>query len=1313
MCFSRKTRDQPRRSHPVDSFHISSLEGPLPRHGFWYQRIEVEGHPVKFKLDPGAAVNAISLKLLTDLRLQHTIQKHEVRLSSYGGFQWHTSGVSKLTCKLGERTCHLHFVVVENSADTPLLGMDACVDLALIKRQNPSTTVESIICETQQKRTSVDVADPTPKQAPESSLNTALLSSQPSPQKPQPETAKSFLAANQDLFQGLGKLPGQVHLDINRTVKPKVSYPNRLAQATIQKAKEMLKQMEDDDVNGPEPQPESWVSRMLFREKPDGTLRPCVDPRPLNKALDKAENHSDLPVVSQLIEEIANDAVFTCLDYKQGFWQAELDEISSKACAVATPFGTYRFKRLPYGLKSSPEIFHKKSAQFFGNIPHVRIYIDDVLLSAPTVQQHDAALHEVLKRARENNVKFNPKKLQYRTSTVRYLGYILTAGAKSINEDRIKAIENLQSPKTKKQPQRVMGLFNYLREFIPQLSELKINLQGLLKQDVKVNWLPQHEKDFQQIKQIIIKAGTLAKFDPEKPITIQADSSQTAIGCALMQEGKPIAYASRSLKENEQVFAPIERECLSIYFSCKKFHYFIYGRRVTVVTDHLPLISIFEKPLEKLSTTRLRQMRGKLLKYNIVVKYLPGKQMHVADCLSRNCEKHAEDNSIPLQWDVMIHSLQEIVPMSTDKMRELREVVARDPVFQQITNYCHNGWPATKKLMPPELQPFWSLKEDIQVRDGLIFFHSRTMIPKEWRPFILDKLHEGHQGVTRCKELGRQYFFWHNMSAEIEYRVQTCEVCQKYSKMRPREPMLSTQQPEVPFHTVYMDLMDSSNKSYLVVVDKYSKWFELIHISNKTTKSVITALISIFSTHGIPKIVISDNVPFASQEFKKFADEWNFQHITTSPYLSRSDGTSERCVQTAKSMLQKCREDHTDINYALLQYRNTPLPSLGVSPAQLLFSRNLRTKVPVDVSHLRPAVVADALDRPQKYKTKYEKQYNRHAKRKVHFQENQHVYIKTNPKQNWTRGKILKHHEAPRSYQVLMEDGSVKRRSSQHMKHAVGLEKPTPFGFPTVEIPFCTTQEEQISNSSQPTTSGQEVEVISSPDEAQLSQNEDSQAEGDDSPTQSANGDITTLRQGCSTNTQSSSRRSTQDEQVSRDKGNMETQDPVLLEETQDSCVQAQHQVQGDNVTQSFPTQNDTCNPPTHPSSASDSICLDSQPLITGNSAIPANNPEQALITESSNEENSSFVLLVPDHIIDAQVESQRPQVEQEDQENPMAQSTPNPKPTARKRTDATARKRRSIKLVFPGSNPVPDLQNAEQNQPIRTSSRVRARYNK
>jgi len=305
--FFQENPGSSKTSHPVDSFHISSLEGPLPRHGFWYQRTEVEGHPVKFKLDPGAAVNAISLKLLTDLGLQHTIQKHEIRLSSYRGFQWHTSEVSKLTCKLGERKCHLHFVVVEKSADTPLLGMDACVDLALIKRQNPSTTVESIICETQHRRNSVDAADPIPKQAPESSLNTALYSSQPSPQQPQPETAGSFLAANQDLFQGLVKLPGQVHSDIDRTVKPKVSYPKRLAEATIQKAKEMLKQMKEDDVIVP-PQTESWVSRMLFREKPDGTLRPCVDARPLSKALYKAKNRCDLPVVSQLIEEIANDS---------------------------------------------------------------------------------------------------------------------------------------------------------------------------------------------------------------------------------------------------------------------------------------------------------------------------------------------------------------------------------------------------------------------------------------------------------------------------------------------------------------------------------------------------------------------------------------------------------------------------------------------------------------------------------------------------------------------------------------------------------------------------------------------------------------------------------------------------------------------------------------------------------------------------------------------------------------------------------------------------------------------------------------------
>jgi len=571
-------------------------------------------------------VNTLPVDLVKQLGMQGQLKKTDSVLKSYGGYDWKPMGIVSTTCVLRDKNYKLDFIVVP-TADVPLLGIDACINLHLVQRSGQSQSVANI------QVTSALRTEPTPYQdnktpPRQQKMSNTNTTSTLSPD-PLPTSRDEFVQQNNDLFNGLGKFPGEVTLRIEPTIKPRVSQPNRLAQGVVDRAKELINWMVEQQILIPYPEPESWVSKMLFPEKSDKTLRACIDPRLLNEAI--TTQHCEIPVVRHLIDSVVDDQYFTCLDYTQGFWHCVLDEKSSKACAVTTPFGNYRFKRLPYGIKASPEIFHAKSQEIFGNIPHVKVYIDDVLVSAPTLEQHDTALKEVLRRARINNVRFNSKKVQYRQTTVRFLGYVLTAGTKAINEDRVQAIKNLRSPKTKKQLQRIIGMFNYLREFIPQLSDLLVNLQDILKNDSKFMWLPQHEADLQEIKKRIIEANTLANFDPRKPITIQADSSKIAIGCALLQEGKPVAYASRSLRQEEQAYPTIDRESLAIYFACKKFHYYIYSRPVTIISDHLPLLLIFQKPIEKLSSTRLRQIRTKLLIYDITITYLPGKYLHIAD----------------------------------------------------------------------------------------------------------------------------------------------------------------------------------------------------------------------------------------------------------------------------------------------------------------------------------------------------------------------------------------------------------------------------------------------------------------------------------------------------------------------------------------------------------------------------------------------------------------------------------------------------------------------------------------------------------
>ena len=224
------------------------------------------------------------------------------------------------------------------------------------------------------------------------------------------------------------------------------------------------------------PTTESWINRFLLREKPNKELRVCLDPRPLNEALIRPYRLITKPI--ELVDQV-KDKWFTVFDFKHAFWQVTLDDKSSHLCSFATPSGIYKFNRLPFGLNVSTKIFQRKASKIFPCIPNVQIYIDDLLISGKTIQEHDRALQKVIEVALKN-VKFNPKKIQYRKESVLYLGYQLNFQGRAIKEDRAQAIVEIPTPKSKQALQSFLGLVNYVREFIPGMSNITSVFKDIL-----------------------------------------------------------------------------------------------------------------------------------------------------------------------------------------------------------------------------------------------------------------------------------------------------------------------------------------------------------------------------------------------------------------------------------------------------------------------------------------------------------------------------------------------------------------------------------------------------------------------------------------------------------------------------------------------------------------------------------------------------------------------------------------------------------------------------------------------------------------
>ncbi|CAB4019827.1 Transposon Tf2-6 poly [Paramuricea clavata] len=268
------------------------------------------------------------------------------------------------------------------------------------------------------------------------------------------------------------------------------------------------------------------------------------------------------------------------------------------------------------------------------------------------------------------------------------------------------------------------------------------------------------------------------------------------------------------------------------------------------------------------------------------------------------------------------------IPASPEKMAELKEETANDETLQQLKQRMVQGWPDRKHEIPQNLATYWNIRHELSEAED-----SKT--------------------TKKCKARARAILFWPGMSKDIYEKVSKCATCATYRRRNQKEPMIAHPNdtiPERPWQKLGTDLCECKGKNYLAVVDYYSKFIETALLPNKTAGTVIRHLKSIFARHGIPKELVSDNMPFNSKEFDEFAKQWRFKQTTSSPTYTQSNGMSEKAVQTVKRILKKADDPYV----GLMEYRNTPVTGMTYSPSQLLMSRTTRTKIPISKELLLP-----------------------------------------------------------------------------------------------------------------------------------------------------------------------------------------------------------------------------------------------------------------------------------------------------------------------------------------------------------------------
>ena len=516
----------------------------------------------------------------------------------------------------------------------------------------------------------------------------------------------------------------------------------------------------------------------------------------------------------------------------------------------------------------------------------------------------------------------------------------------------------------------------------------------------------------------------MVHYDQTKEVVLACDASPYGIGAVLshrMENGsdQPIAFASRSLSPAEKRYSQLDKEGLAIIFGVKRFHQYLYGRHFTIISDHKPLQHLFgeSKAIPTLASARIQRWALILGAYDYHIEYKPGLQHGNADMLSRlPLPDKPTSVSVPGETILLLDMLNSLPVTAT----QIKQATDRDPVLSSVRTMLQTGW---KTSADEALQPFQQRQIELSVHDGCILWGTRVVVPPPLRNKVLQELHEGHPGASRMKSLARSFVWWPGMDKDIEEQVKSCDPCQRSRHLPAAVPLQPWEWPQCPWARVHIDYAGPfMGRMFLILVDAHSKWMEVKPVSSATSAVTIEQLRSIFATHGLPEMLVSDNGSvFTSDEFKDFTKSNGIRHVTSAPYHPASNGLAERAVQTFKESMKKFSNGSipTRVSHFLFAYRNTPHTTTGSSPAELLFNRRPRTRLDL----MRPSVGA----RVQKKQYNQKQSHDKSAKPRS-FKEQDNVYVRNfGDGESWIPGTITKL-LGPFSFIIELADGRSVRR---------------------------------------------------------------------------------------------------------------------------------------------------------------------------------------------------------------------------------------------------------------------------------------------
>ena len=773
-------------------------------------------------------------------------------------------------------------------------------------------------------------------------------------------------------FAGVGCLKDyKVSLHIDTTVQP-VAQPVRrmpfghrdLARAKID---ELLAADIIERVEGPTP----WVSPIVTVPKDNNDIRLCVDMRQANKAIVR-ERHP-IPTIQELLFNLNGAKVFSKVDLKLGFHQFELDEQSKSITTFVTPFGLFQYKRLMFGIASAPEIYQYQIQKAISGLTGCQNYADDIIIFGSSKEEHDERLNKFLQRMTQLGLTLNASKCQFGLDEVSYVGYNISSKGVKICPKKLKSIADARVPRDVSELRSFMGLVNFVGKFVPKLSTHAEPLLRLTKKNTPFAWGTEQNAACCNIKALMADSKTLAFFDANAQTSITADASPYGLGAVLSQTingtERVIAYGHRSLTKTERRYSQTEREALALVWACEHFALYLLGIKFRLVTDHKPLQFIFNRTTSQ-PTPRIERWVLRLQAFNYEVVYKPGSQ-NIADPLSR---LSVSEDSVYTVANVADSYIKLIANESVPVALTFSQIKAKATECLEMKLVKQALWDGRwDKCLPI----YKAVSAELSQCDGVILRGNRLVIPTSLRMAVVRLAHEGHLGLTKTKQRLRSKVWWPSMDKDVEKACNQCFECQLVSAPNKPAPVSCTKLPDQPWQHTACDLLGPlpNGESIFVMVDYYSRYFEICFLRSTTAAKVIEACEDIFSRWGLPISVRTDNGPQFGCEFQAYLKQNGVFWFSTTPMWPAANGEVERqnrsLLKSLKVAQNSGRNYRSELRKFLMAYRSTPHSVTGVSPAELMMGRQMRTKLPC-LERCEPRLDEEVRDRQvlAKLKTK-------------------------------------------------------------------------------------------------------------------------------------------------------------------------------------------------------------------------------------------------------------------------------------------------------------------------------------------------------